>query len=375
MDAFFAAIEQLDHPKLRGKPLLVGHDGPRGVVTTASYEARPFGCHSAQPMSVAKRRCPRAIVVPVRGERYREVSRRLFEILDEFTPLVEPLSVDEAFLDVTGMERLMGTAVEIAAKLKQRVREELRLNASVGVAANKFLAKLASDMDKPDGLTVVTPEMTGDWLGDLPISKMWGVGPATVKKFQAIGVRRFADLRALTPAQLNAAFGRDGDRFGRLARGLDDRPVTPDHEAKSIGQEHTFGLDVRDIDMLRQVLLGQVEQVGRRLRKHGRRARGVTLKLRHGDFTTLTRSATLPEPTDTTDGLWRAGRDLFERWASSAFRPLRLIGFTAGPLAGADDDQLGLFPDPATGRQRRLDAATDRIAARYGKRAIHRGGG
>ena len=228
MDAFFAAVEQRDHPELRGKPLLIGHDGPRGVVATASYEARPFGCHSAQPMVVAKRLCPQAIIVPVRGERYREVSAQMFAILDEFSPLVEPLSVDEAFLDLTGTEQLLGPPEQVAQTLRGRIATDLQLTASVGVAPNKFLAKLASDMDKPDGLTVIRPEDIDRILLPLPVTRIWGVGKATAAGLEKWGIRTIADLRAKSLEWLEEHCGGEARRFFNLARGLDDRTVTID---------------------------------------------------------------------------------------------------------------------------------------------------
>src|SRR2546421_3265291 len=240
MDAFFAAIEQLDDPSLRGKPILVGSDDLRGVVTTASYEARPFGCHSAQPMSVAKRLCPQAIVVPTRFERYREVSERMFEVLESFTPVVQPLSIDEAFLDVSGSERLHGPGVEIARKLKRRVREELCLTASVGVAPNKFLAKLASDLEKPDGLTVINQDDVDRVLPPLAVTKIWGIGPKTAKRLEGMCIRTIGDLRRGREATLRRLLGDDAERCRRLGHGLDDRDVVTDDQAKQISQEQTF---------------------------------------------------------------------------------------------------------------------------------------
>ena len=372
MDAFFAAIEQLDRPELRGKPILVGSDRPRGVVTTASYEARPFGCHSAQPMAVARRLCPHAIVVPVRGARYREVSQRVFAIFDEFSPLVEPLSIDEAFLDATGTQRLFGSAPVLARQLKQRIQRELHLTASVGIAPNKFLAKLGSDEQKPDGLTVITQRQIDTWLPALPIGRMWGIGPATAAKLERRGLRTFADLQALSLEQMQQTFGSDAEHYSRLCRGIDDRPVTPDSQAKSIGHEQTFETDIPDADEVRRVLLDQVDQVARRLRRHRLLARGLTLKIRYGEFETISRSATLDEPTDVTDRLWSAAATLFDRWASRSFQPVRLIGVSANRLKQTAE-QLELFDDPQRRRQQRLDQATDRIVQRFGKGALRRG--
>ena len=372
MDAFFAAVEQLDQPKLRGMPVLVGHDGPRSVVTTASYEARVFGCHSAQPMAIARRKCPQAVIVPVRGDRYRQVSEQIFTVFERFTPLVEPLSIDEAFLDIGGTQRLFGSPEDAARKIKQQVRDETGLTVSVGVSFNKFLAKLASDLEKPDGLTVIRPDMLDCWLGDLPVDKLWGVGPATQQKLEAMGVRTFGDVRKMSEQQLGRCFGEFGEHFGRLARGIDDRPVTPDTQAKSIGQEQTFALDLTEADQVRTAMLAQAEQVARRLRKSELAARVVTVKIRYGDFKTITRSETLDESTDATDDIWHTARALFDRWAAKEFQPVRLIGVTAKDLARGG--QMGLFSQAEKDRNRRIDEATDKIVAKYGKRAIRRGG-
>ena len=370
MDAFFAAVEQRDNPALRGKPLLIGHDGPRGVVATASYEARPFGCHSAQPMAVAKRLCPRAIILPVRGERYREVSQQMFAILDEFSPIVEPLSIDEAFLDLSGTERLLGSAKVVAQRLRERIKSELHLTASVGVAPNKFLAKLASDMNKPDGLMIISPEDIDRILPPLPITKLWGIGKATAARLEPLGLRSIGDLRAKPLEWLEKHLGSEAERYYRLARGLDDRRVIPDQEAKSIGHEQTFEVDVADPEEIRRVLLDQVEQVGRRLRRHGLQARGVALKIRYGKFQTINRSTTLEEATDATAELWHAAKELFDAWP---FQPVRLIGMTAERLSqGAG--QLSLFANPQRERQRALDAVADRITQKFGHKAIRRGG-
>jgi DNA polymerase-4 len=372
MDAFFAAVEQLDQPELRGKPILIGSARARGVVATASYEARPYGCHSAQPMAVALRLCPHAIVVPVRMSRYREVSHRVFEILESFSPLIEPLSIDEAFLDVSGSQRLHGSPSQIAAKLKTRIRNALQITASVGVSHNKFLAKLASDMNKPDGLTVIGPNDVDRILPPLPINRLWGVGPKTAARLEGFGVHTFGDIRRFSPERLTRLCGVDGEHLHRLAHGLDDRPVVPDSESKSIGQEETFEADVHDPDEIRRVLLGHVEHVAARLRRHALRAGGVTLKIRYGAFKTITRSTTLPAATDTTAELIAAAQSLFDGWAKSSFQPVRLIGITASRLTG-QGGQMDLFIDTGREKQRRLDGTLDRINARFGSQSIRRG--
>lgn len=369
MDAFFAAVEQRDRPELRGRPVLIGHDGPRGVVATASYEARPFGCHSAQPMVTAKRLCPQAVIVPVDGRRYQEVSQEMFTILEEFSPVIEPLSIDEAFLDLSGTERLLGPPEAAAADLRARIKRELNLTASVGVAPNKFLAKLGSDMHKPDGLTVIRPEEIDRVLLPLPVTKLWGIGKATAGRLEKVGIRTIADVRRQSIAWLERYLGSEAQRYFDLAHGRDDRPVVHDRAAKSIGHEQTFETDVPDADEVRRVLLDQVEQVAARLRRHGLKCRGLSVKIRYGDFKTIGRSMTFGSPTDATAELWQAARGLFDAWA---FQPVRLIGVSAERLA--EGGQLPLFADPAAGRHTQLDTVTDRINQRYGKRAIRRGG-
>lgn len=374
MDAFYASVEQLDHPELRGKPVLVGYDGPRGVVAAASYESRVFGCHSAQAMAQAKRACPQAIVVPVRFARYAEISRQVFAILDDFSPVIEPLSIDEAFLDMTGSERLLGDGATVARRLKSRIREELGLTASVGVSVNKFLAKLASDLQKPDGLTVIGPGDIDRVLPPLPVTRLWGVGPATAKALADLGIKSIGDLRAVGPERLTRRLGPDAGHLFELAHGRDDRPVVPDREAKSIGHEQTFDVDVADPERLREVLLQQVEQVARRLRRHGLEAKTVSLKLRFGDFQTIGRSSTLPAPSALTDELWHAARELFDDWARRGFAPLRLLGMTASQFSSGANRQGELFVDQTREKAKRIDAAADQIAERFGKKAIHRGG-
>ncbi len=379
MDAFFAAVEVLDDPALAGKAFVVGHDGPRGVVSTASYEARRYGCHSAQPVAVAKRLCPGLIVVPIHGERYRHYSQRLFAILEEFSPLVEPVSVDEAFLDMTGTERLFGPPREIGRRIKERIRGDTRLTASVGLAPNKFLAKTASEHQKPDGLTIVEPGREVEFLRDMPIGRLWGVGPRTAERMMKLGVERVGDLLRFGEAELKRQFGSEGEHFARLARGEDGRPVTPDHEAKSISHETTFEVNVADADEVRAVLLRQTELVAWRLRRARLKAGTVTVKIRYGDFETITRSRQIDansaagDHSDTTADLWQAARALFDAWAAKSFQPVRLIGMGASRLLHGSG-QMNLFPDPGEATQRRVDKAADAVVARFGKHSIRRGG-
>jgi DNA polymerase-4 len=374
MDAFFASVEQLDNPALRGKPVLVGHDGPRGVVAAASYESRVFGCRSAQPIAVAKRLCPHAIIVRGRFSRYRELSRQVFALMHDVTPLVQPLSIDEAFLDVTGSIALFGSAVQIATSLRERIHQSTGLTASIGVAPNKFLAKLASDMNKPDGMTVIRPEDVGPVLGPMPVSRIFGVGPATEKRLAGVGIRTFADLRQIDHDVLVRRVGEEeAERYKQLAWGQDDRPVVPDRQAKSIGQEETFGENLSDPQAVRAVLLTQVEEVGWRVRRNGQQASAVVVKIRFGDFQTITRRTTLPQPTDATSELWKAALGLFDEWAVRSFQPVRLIGMSATDFAQAEM-QLPLFSDGSHEKNRRLDAALDRIKAKFGDKGVRRSG-
>jgi DNA polymerase-4 len=374
MDAFYASVEQLDNPALRGKPVLVGGSGPRGVVTAASYESRVFGCRSAQPMSVALRLCPHAIVVKTNFHRYREVSNQVFALFHQITPLVQPLSIDEAFLDVTGSIALFGDPVTIATRVRRQIVETTGVTASIGVAPNKFLAKLASDMNKPDGMTIIRPADIEPMLAPLPVSRIFGVGPATEKRLAGIGIKTFADLRKIDPGILALRVGDDeAARYKRLAWGEDDRPVEPDRTAKSIGQEETFGHDLADPDAVRAVLLQHAEEVGRRVRRNGLFARGVVVKIRFGDFQTITRRTMLATATDVTADLWQAGRGLFDEWARKSFQPVRLIGLSATDFA-APEAQLELFEDGSHQKQQRLDATLDKIRQKFGEDGIRRTG-
>jgi DNA polymerase-4 len=374
MDAFFAAVEERDNPELRGKPVLVGGSATeRGVVSTANYIARKFGCHSAMPMATAVRLCPQAIVVKGRMSRYAEASRQIFDIMEQFTPLVEPLSIDEAFLDVTGCEKLFGSPVDIAREIKRQIREKTRLTASVGIAPNKFLAKLASDLEKPDGLVIVPENAIQEFLDPLPVSRLWGAGKATLPKFEKLHLRTFGDVRKLPLRELTRHFGSAGEHFYRFVRGIDDRPVVPESETKSISTETTFPVDIRDLPLLRSVLLDQTDHVTRRLRRHELLARTVTIKLRSPEFTTLTRSTTLASPTDRTDLFWQAVTTLFETWRKGRPFPVRLIGMGVSSLSSHSGQQLLLFDREEDERHRHLDQAVDQIRDKFGFTAITRG--
>jgi len=375
MDAFFASVEQLDEPQLRGKPVLVGgKPKERGVVAAASYEARQFGCRSAMPMAAALRRCPDAIVVTPRGKRYAEVSAQIFGILEQFTPLIEPLSIDEAFLDVTGSTGLYGAPQQIAQQIRQRIRTEAQLTASVGVASNKFIAKLASDLDKPDGLVVVPDDGVQAFLDPLPISRLWGIGKATLPRFEKLGIRTFGDARRLSEAEFRGSFGEAGGQFYWLVRGIDTRQVVPDREAKSISHEVTFPVDVDDFEHLKSVLLGQTEQVARRLRRHCLLARTVVVKIRTGDFRTITRSRTFDSATDETDAIWKTVAGLFDDWARHRSTAVRLIGVGVSQFSTGSGQQLSLFGEEESTRHRQIDKVMDKIRDRFDEGAIWRGG-
>lgn len=368
MDAFFASVEQRDDPGLQGRAVLVGGRGGRGVVAAASYEARRFGCRSAMPMAEALRRCPDAAVVSPDFGRYEADSRRIMEILESASPLVEPLSIDEAFVDVTGSRRLLGGGRTIGTMLRARILEETGLTASVGVASSKFVAKIASDLEKPDGLVVIEDDGLAVRLASLPISRMWGIGPKTAVRCEARGIRTFGDLQRTPPESLRLVLGDAAARFHDLAHGRDDRPVVGDRVAKSIGHEQTFGTDLADPSEVEAVLLRHVERVGTRLRRHARHARGLTVKIRDGAFVTNTRSRTFAQPTDRTDHLWEAARSAFREWE---FRPVRLIGFSVDRF-GDESPSLFAADDPDEGRRRRLDATTDAIRAKFGGDSIAR---
>lgn len=372
LDAFFASVEQRDDPALRGKPVLVGGTGPRSVVCAASYEARRFGCRSAMPMGQARRLCPQAIVARPRFEAYRAASEQVFAILERHSPLVEPISIDEAFVDATGSERLFGDGGAVAERLRSAVRAECRLAASVGVAPNKFLAKLASDLAKPDGLLVVDAEWVRSVLPALPVARLWGVGPVLEAKLLRHGLRTFRDVATCPPSSLSRWAGMEAAHLQALARGEDDRAVVLDRAAKSIGQERTFGEDVADPEEVRAMLLREVESIAGRLRRAALRARSISLKIRFGDFQTISRAATWEEPTDRTDLLWQRADALFAAWCRQGFVPIRLIGASLSQLTEATA-QPGLFSHGEDERRRRLDAVADRIAEKFGGAAARRG--
>lgn len=371
LDAFYASVEQMDDPSCAGHPVLVGDAGRRSVVAAASYEARVFGCRSAMPMGEARRCCPHAIIRPARMWRYKELSQLFMEVLRSFSPLVESLSLDEAFVDLTGTERLFGAPSRTVLGMVERVREATGLNCSVGLGPSKFVAKIASDLRKPCGVVIVDADGLERFLAPLDIGRMWGVGPVAEERFRRRGYKTFADLQNASEAQVCADLGDAGRHAWQLARGMDSRVVEPVRPPKSIGQEETFENDVLDLDRLRQVLLGQTEAVAIRLRRQGLAARTITVKLRFADFRTVTRRTTFAVATDIGAEFWSNARGLFDHWAAKEAEPLRLIGMSLGGLE-ARNTVAGLFADPVMDRQRRLDGAADAVRARFGGEALNR---
>ena len=348
MDAFYASIEILDNPALKGQPVVVGGNCNRGVVCAASYEARKFGVHSALPMLTARKLCPDGVFLPVRMARYQEVSRRIMEIFQRFTPLVEPLSLDEAFLDVTASQRLMGSAEDIAGEIRALVRDTIGLTVSAGVGASKLVAQIASDLNKPDGLTIVPPGQEELFLAPLPIGRLWGVGCTTREALGLIGVKTIGDLNRMPLDILTAKFGKAGLMMHESAKGIDLRPVEPRQEAKSIGHEETFAEDLRDKKRIEQELLALCLKVGKRARDKGLVGRTVTIKLKYRDFVQVTRSLTLPEPVADDKSLYRTGRLLLTKTEVGP-RPLRLLGISLANLIPAEaSGQLTLFGESRT---------------------------
>lgn len=379
MDAFYASVEERDAPELAGQPIIVGGAAEsRGVVSTANYVARQFGVHSAMPSTTAKRLCPHGVFLAPRMEHYARISAQIREIFARFTPLIEPLSLDEAFLDVGQSLRLFGSPRAIAEQIQQAIRVELRLSASVGIAPIKFAAKIASDLEKPGGLVEVLPEHLQAFLDPLPIERIWGIGKQSLPRFHNRGLRTIYDVRNYPHGILEQEFGKWGLHVWQLAQGIDPRKVTPDQQAKQISHETTFAHDVQDPRQLRAVLMELVEQVGRRLRRHDLQARTMQLKLRLSDFQTSTRSATLTEPTFATRTLWNTAQELLlgrlkELQRTHASPAIRLLGFAASGLCRPREVQGMLFDQQQRQRDADVDAAADEIRRRFGNGALKRG--
>ena len=371
MDAFYAAVEQLDDPALRGKPILVGPRSNRGVVLTASYEARPYRVGSAMPMAKARRLCPDAVIVPPRFDRYLDVSRTVMEVFATFSPEVEALSLDEAFLDMSGAEQLFGEPEAIGRRLKAAVYEATGgLTVSVGLSSTKYVAKVASGYRKPDGLTVVPPDQAKSWLAPLPVSRLWGAGPKTQARLHDLGLLTIGDVASADPKFLFEKLGNAGLHFHALAQAEDPRAVTGHREGRSIGSEHTLDTDISDAAEIKRHLRRSAETIGRRLRKKDTRAFGVSVKLKSADFQVLTRQRRLKEATDVTETIYSVGVELLKAFDHPG--PFRLVGMAAYDLVNAKEKaQFDLFGGSA--RQRDLEAAIDDLAERYGANIVHRG--
>ena len=378
MDAFYASVEMREQPGLAGLPVIVGGSAQaRGVVAAANYAARKYGIHSAMPVLQAQRLCPKLVLLPVRMPLYVEVSRQIRDIFQRYTPELEPLSLDEAFLDVSASERLFGDAVTIGHKIKNDIAEELSLVASVGIAPTKFVAKIASDIDKPDGFVVIHAHEVQAFLDPLPVGRLWGVGKVTGSEFERLGIHTIKQLRLQPLEALQYRFGKFGEQLWNLAQGIDPRKVVSDSQAKSISNETTFAVDISDKKLLRNRLLELTEQVGFRLRQQGLYAATVQIKLRFADFKTITRSMSLIAHTQTTKELWDVVRQLLETALVGRQRAIRLLGMGVSGLSrkASVTQQADLFSDPAQQKQRELDRLADEIRGRFGRVSIRRGAG
>ena len=391
MDAFYASVEVLDDPSLKGLPVIVGGLGTRGVVSTASYEARAYGVHSALPMTTARRRCPNGVYIQPRHWRYKELSDQIMGIFQRYTPLVEPLSLDEAFLDVTGSRRLFGQAADIARRVKAEVRAETGLTVTAGVASQKHLAKIASGMNKPDGLTIVPAGRELDFLWPLPLKDLWGVGKVMLGQLRALGLETVGQLAALDRALMEKRFGQSGGHLWELANGIDEREVTPDYLAKSVGAEETFAVNLTTPEEIKAALLAQTMTAVGRLRHKGFVARTVTVKFRDGNFQTRTRALSLPRATDLRDEVYKAVLGIYEKEAAS-LGPMRLLGVSLSrlgfpgeerePEAPAVHVQRGLFDPPEeksppvvpgagkSEKSSKLNQVLDQLDGRFGLGAV-----
>jgi len=374
MDAFFASVEQRDFPHLRGQPVIVG--GPttgRGVVCAASYEARKFGIHSAMAMKIAVQKCPHAHVMPVRSKVYGEISRQIHQIFLSFTPHIEPLSIDEAFLDVTGSKPLFGTAQTIGKAIQKKIFEETNLVASVGISHNKFLAKLASDLDKPNGFVIIDKASTQEILDPLNIKRIWGVGKVTTNKLNQIGIQTIYDLRNYPSDQLHKIMGNQTDHLKALAHGKDLRSVVPASERKSISKDHTFEKDIADNQILLNTLFDQLQHIATMLRREKRYAKTVTIKIRNHLFQTVTRSCSLENPSDETELFWQTAKILFQKYQQTNHAPTRLIGIGLSQLSADQTGvQLSLFENKKQTKMKDIDQLIDQINDKFGNQTVTR---
>ncbi len=373
MDAFYASIEERERPELIGLPVIVGGTPRgRGVVAAANYAARAFGVHSAMPARQAAKLCPNAVFLPTRIDYYAKVAEQIRDIFQAFTPHVEPLSLDEAFLDVRESQKLFGTPESIGRQIQQTIYHQLKLVASVGIAPNKFLAKIASDLEKPAGFVIVHDNAIQTFLDPLPVRRLWGVGPVTAAGLEQLGIQTIGQVRLLSADILDARFGQYGKHLWNLAQGIDDRPVITDKVARSISHETTFPVDITDRDVLRAQALALTDQVAARLRIRGLSGRTVQLKIRFSDFQTITRATTLSAPTQLTQQLWHTVQQLLTENLPRINTPIRLIGVGVSSLANDPQHQQELFPDETAASQLQLEQTTDQIRQKFGATSLTR---
>jgi len=373
MDAFYASVEQLDNPWLRGKCVLVGGSSKRGVVMAASYEARQFGVRSATPVFKARAMCPQGIFIPPRMKRYKEVSKQIMAILREFTPAVQVVSIDEAFMDISGSQRLHGDPAKVALAIKNKIKATLNLTCSVGVAPGKFLAKVASDLDKPDGLTIIRPDDVQRFITTLPVQKVPGVGQKTFQHLESMGIKTLGDIKKFPQTLLLDRLGKFGTRLIALSSGMDHCGVTPDAPNKSVSSERTLAEDTRDKKLLNTYLLKQAEEVARQLRKANFKAKTITLKLKHADFKTVSRSKTVAVPTQSSKTIYRHAAQLLEEYRLE--QKVRLVGLgTSGFKSGGMPVQLDLFDSQGASDSSwtKIDQTLETITRKFGKDAIKR---
>ena len=374
MDAFYASVEQADNPDLKGRCVIIGGTGNRSVVSAASYEARGYGVKSAMPIFMAREKCPQGIFLPVRMNRYKEISERIMSALRQYSPLVEQVSIDEAFMDVTGCEKLHGIPEEIAVIIKNKIKNSFNLTCSVGVAPNKFLAKIASDLDKPDGLYVILPDEVQEFIVKLPIGKVPGVGTKAFERLGKMGIKRLGDINEFSPETIIARMGKYGRRLIDLARGIDHSTVSPDGKSKSVGSEETLSADTLDRELLKNCLLKHAEDIGRHLRRKHVKSKTISIKIKHYDFTQVTRSITLENPTQSSETVYKAAVNLLEKYPLK--KKVRLIGVSATSLVPEEIlTQMSLFHETEKLEEswEKVDEVVDEIAKKFGNRIIHKG--
>ncbi len=373
MDAFYASVEQLDNPRLKGKCVIVGGQSKRSVVSAASYEARKYGVRSAMPIYKAKQKCPKGVFISPRMKRYKEVSKEIMALLCDFSPLVEPVSIDEAYIDITGCERLLGTPVKIGMLIKEKINKKVNLTCSVGIAPSKFLAKIASDMNKPDGLFIIKPDEAHEFIESLPIKKVPGIGEKAGSHLENLGITTLGDVRRYPEKILLNRLGKSGKRLVELSNCIDNSSVTPFTQRKSVSTEHTLSVDTRDMGILKKYLLKQSEDVGRDLRRLNAKAKTITLKLKHADFKQITRSTTIDAPTQSSETIYSVASGLLFKYRLKT--KIRLIGVGAsGLVPAAMPFQMELFKskEKKSHNWEKVDRAVDSITEKFGKDAVKR---